>query len=473
MIRRHDMTLRGRLIHCAAVFWTLVFLHSSALAASAEQMAAEAGGASIFWWPTNSTDSNSVQDSAVVSSNTAALPQAAGTNPAPASLAQSTDTNSPPPVEDKVLERYRSRLAGARNLVTTRQFNLAETALVRLLAENVPDEIRQTALLNLGSVVQSENDLPRAQSIFTQFFDRWPGDVRVPEVLLRQGGIFRQMGLNNLALPKYYSVMTAALSLKNDQFAYYQRLVLQAQLEIAETHYQTGKFAEAADFYSRLLKHATDDTVDRPQIQFRLIRSLITIGRNEEASGQALDFLGHYPDADEEPEVRYYLAQSLKAAGQSGEALRQVLVFLREQKNKTKDRPEVWAYWQQRVGNEIANQLYKEGDYVKALEVYLDLSKLDAAPAWRLPVDYQIGITYERLLQPQKAIETYTQILARETALGTNASPGLKAVLDMSRWRIGFLEWQNQAQAATHSFASSSTAGSRSATNTSPETITQ
>lgn len=143
-----------------------------------------------------------------------------------------------------------------------------------------------------------------------------------------------------------------------------------------------------------------------------------------------------------------------------------MLIFLREQKDKTKDHPEVWAYWQQRVGNEIGNQLYKEGDYVNALEVYLDLAQIDPAPAWRLPVDYQVGITYERLLQPQKAVETYNEILTHETALCTNATPGLKGMLDMARWRIGFLAWQDKAETDIHSFAGSST-------NASMETITK
>jgi tetratricopeptide (TPR) repeat protein len=153
--------------------------------------------------------------------------------------------------------------------------------------------------------------------------------------------------------------------------------------------------------------------------------------------------------------------------------LRQVLIFLREQKDKTKDHPEVWAYWQQRVGNEIGNQLYKEGDYVNALEVYLDLAQIDPAPAWRLPVDYQVGITYERLLQPQKAVETYNEILTHETALCTNATPGLKGMLDMARWRIGFLAWQDKAETDIHPFAGSKKAGTGSATNASAETITQ
>jgi tetratricopeptide (TPR) repeat protein len=214
----------------------------------------------------------------------------------------------------------------------------------------------------------------------------------------------------------------------------------------------TGHFADAADFYARLLQKS-DPGLNRPQLQFRLVRSLAILQRNDEAVGAAQDFLSRYADSDEAPEVRYYLAESLKALGRNNEALQQVLLCLREQKSKTKNDPEVWAYWQQRVGNEIANQLFREGDYVKALEVYLNLAQLDSSAAWQVPVDYQLGMTYEKLLQPQKAIEAYNEILARETETGTNATPGLKAVFDMARWRVGFIKWQTNAEALDHSLA--------------------
>ena len=346
------------------------------------------------------------------------------------------------------LKDDRDQLAKAQNLVNTRQMALAEPVLIALLAEKVPDEVRKPAMFLLATAVEGENDLPRAQSILAQYLDRWQGDPRTPEILLRQGQIFRQMGLNNLALGKFYGVMTVALSLRSDQMDYYRSLVLSAQIEIAETHYLMGQFSDAADFYSRLLKQ-TDTALNRPLAQFRLVRSLQMINRTQEAIGAAQDFLARYPDDPQEPEVRYYLAQALKAGGQNGEALRQVLFFLQEEKSKTKSQPEVWAYWQQRVGNEIANELYKEGDYVKALDVYLSLQKLDPSPAWQIPVQYQVGITYEHLLQPAKALDTYNDILSHEAAIGTNAGPSLQAIFEMAHWRANFLSWQSKAQDAT------------------------
>jgi len=362
---------------------------------------------------------------------------------------------------------FAAKLATARLLQKSRQFGKAEALFVGLLAADVPEPVQKAALLELGAVVRDENDLPRAQTIYSQYLSRWPGDIHIPEVLLRQGQIFRQMGLTDLALGKFYSVMTSALSLKNDQFAYYQRLVLQTQIEIAETQYLTGHYADAADFYSRLLA-SQDPNLPRPQMQFRLIRSLAVIGHNEQAVSQAEDFLARYPDADSTPEVRYYFAEALKALGRNNEALQQVLQCLREQKIKTKNHPEVWAYWQQRVGNEIGNQLYREGDYVKALEIYINLAKLDSSPSWQIPVYYQMATTYEQLMQPQKAVETYGAILARETEVGTNMTPSLQAVFDMARWRQNFVKWQGKAVSLEQSFAKATSASGGSETNSTP-----
>jgi tetratricopeptide (TPR) repeat protein len=325
-----------------------------------------------------------------------------------------------------------------------RQPASAEPILVELLTDGTPETIQQAALLELSTAAQDENDLVRAQQIDAQFVSKWSGDRRIPEIYLRQGQLFRQMGLNSLALAKFYSVMTTALALKNDQLDYYQRLVLEAQMEIAETHYQSGHFADAADFFSRLLKQ-NNPALNRPEIQFRLVRSLQATGNYSETAAQAHDFLSRFPDSPNEPEVRFCLAQALKEMGQNNESLQQVLTLLKEQKPQAKDHPEVWGYWQQRTGNEIANQLYREGDYPKALDVYLSLEQLDRSPTWQLPVGYQVGMTYERLLQPQMAMQSYSNIVSREPELGTNASPGLKTILEMARWRIQFIQWQNHA----------------------------
>lgn len=338
----------------------------------------------------------------------------------------------------------RATLEDARHLRLMRQPSTAEPILVNLLSGSTPEVIQQSALLELALVAEDLNNPVRAEQIYAQFVARWSGDRRTPEVYLKQGKLFRQMGLNSLAFAKFYSVMTAALAVKNDQLDYYQKLVLDAQMEIAETHYQSGRFAEAADFFSRLLKQ-NNPAINYAETQFRLIRSLQASGNQTEAAAQATDFLNRFPNSPNQPEVRFCLAVALKDLGRNSESLQQVLALLKEEQGRSKEHPEVWAYWQQRTGNEIANQLYRDGDYPKALDIYLRLEQLDRSAAWQLPLKYQVGMTYERLLQPQMAIQSYSNIVSRQTDLGTNASPGLKAMVDMAKWRIDFLKWQGNA----------------------------
>jgi tetratricopeptide (TPR) repeat protein len=109
--------------------------------------------------------------------------------------------------------------------------------------------------------------------------------------------------------------------------------------------------------------------------------------------------------------------------------------------------PETWAYWQRRAGNEIANQLYKEGDYLDALEIYLSLAELDKSAAWQAPVWYQAGLVYEQLHQWQKATDTYTRILDRQKELNdAGTPPALASLLEMARWRRDYIAWMQKAK---------------------------
>jgi tetratricopeptide (TPR) repeat protein len=347
--------------------------------------------------------------------------------------------------QSELVEQRKAQLEMARHYRHIRMPREAEPILIDLLSESSPESIKQQALIELAMAARDGGELPKAQQIYAQYLSRWSNDLLIPEILLRQGQLFRDMGLYNLAFAKFYAVMTSSLVLKNDKLDYYQRLVLSAQTEIAETHFQLGKYAEAADFFSRLLKQA-NPALNRPAAQYRLIRSLSTLERSDETVVQGQDFLAHYPESPEQPEVRFRVALALKRLGRNGESLQQVLSLLQEQKERTKEHPELWAYWQQQAGNEIGNQLYREGDYVRALSIYQALAQLDAQPAWQLPVGYQIALTYEKLSQPEKALQSYQAILQQEPALGTNAPPGTKALFEMAKWRADFVKWQAKAE---------------------------
>jgi tetratricopeptide (TPR) repeat protein len=338
---------------------------------------------------------------------------------------------------------YQIQLELARRQRLEKSSAQAVKIFLWLLESDASEEIKKTALLELALVAQQENELPKAQFFFHRYLQLYPKDASVPEILLRQGLLYRQMGAPVLALSKFYGVMSSALALQLDRLAPYQRLVSQAQTEIADTYYLQGKHEEAIEFFKRLLKLDSPD-LNKPKIHFKLVRSLDFLGKHVEAIAQAQDFLKRYPDAEEEAEMRFLLATSLKQLGRSNDALEQVALLLQSQRAAAKQSPETWVYWQQRTGNELANQLYREGDYIHALEVYLDLAQLNSSPSWQVPIWYQVGLVFERLQQPRKASEYYARILERDRELAANAGVGLKAILDMAKWRKSYLDWQSQ-----------------------------
>jgi tetratricopeptide (TPR) repeat protein len=332
---------------------------------------------------------------------------------------------------------------------------LAAQTLINILETNAGPEFKRKALFELALATQDNNDFVKAQQVYAQYLQRYPEDPSAPEVLLRQGLLFRQMGVNTLAISKFYSVMSTALKLRLDNMDYYKNLVLHAQTEIADTYYFQGQFVESSDFYTRLLK-ADSPSLNKQQIEFKLIRSLSYL-TNQEQTLQTISrsqkFLERFPDCPDVPEVRFILASTYKTVGRNSDALKQVLLLLQSQQENARSNPELWVYWQRKAGNQIANQLYKEADYLDALQIYQNLAALDPAPAWQAPALYQVGLVYEQLQQWQRASDTYSQILARRTELtGSNAPPSLSSLCDMAQWRKDYIVWLQKARAAQLEF---------------------
>ena len=160
-------------------------------------------------------------------------------------------------------------------------------------------------------------------------------------------------------------------------------------------------------------------------------------------------------------------AQALRKLGRMRESLEQVFLLLDVQQAAAEKTPENWLYWRQRIGNGIANQLYQEGDYLNSLLLYSRLAELDPSPGWQLPAWYQTALIYERLQQPQNAAERYDAILAREKELaGAAYTPGLRAVIDMTKWRREHLLWQSREESAMQSLKLNSLRRPASGTNT-------
>jgi tetratricopeptide (TPR) repeat protein len=329
---------------------------------------------------------------------------------------------------------------------------MAIKILTSILETNAPTEFKRKALMDLALATQDNNESVKAQQIYAQYRSLFPEDPSIPEVLLREGLLYRQMGVNTLAISKFYAVMSTALKLELRDISYYKALVLQAQTEIAETYYEDGQYEQAADFYSRILKTESGKT-DREPLEFKLIRSLTYLTNQAETIVRAQRFLEEYPVCGDIPQVRFILASAYKEVGRNQDAMKQVLLLMQSQRENLSKAPEVWVYWQRRAGNEIANQLFKEGDFVDALQIYQCLVELDPSITWQAPVWYQIGLVYEQLQQWQKATDTYSQITGRQKELtGTNSPPSLASLCEMAQWRKDYIAWKEQAGAANREF---------------------
>ena len=241
------------------------------------------------------TDTKSSLSNAPAKDSTAAAAPAingetnsSDTAPEPGMLA-TPSVALPLPVDH--LREFQLQLELARTGRREKNYKMASEMLVTLLETNAPPELKRPALFELALINQDENQPVKAQQIFSQYVQTYPEDPTVPEVLLRQGLLYRQMGVNTLAISKFYAVMSTALKLKLEDIDYYKRLVLQAQAEIADTFYLEGRYDEASDFFTRLLKSGPSD-LNKSETQFKLIRSLYCLTNNTGDHRQRPTFSG-------------------------------------------------------------------------------------------------------------------------------------------------------------------------------------
>src|ERR1043165_758223 len=104
-------------------------------------------------------------------------------------------------------EELRAKIDLVRTLRFQKSFELAEKQAGELVIDENPAEIRRLAMLELAYVAQDAGELPKAQVILGEYVRRHQKDPSLPEVCLRQGLIYRQMGAQQQALVKFYQVM--------------------------------------------------------------------------------------------------------------------------------------------------------------------------------------------------------------------------------------------------------------------------
>lgn len=263
----------------------------------------------------------------------------------------------------------------------------------------------------------------------------------MPDALLELGRTLRDMGAPRLAIARFYNVINSTLKLPTQSgFEHYQLLAKTAQFEVAETHFQSGDFAEANKFFSRLRMLDLAPT-DQARAHFKAAYSLHLASDFEGAVTGLRSYIDQWPDDENIPEARHLLAITLRSLNRSQEALVATLELLRSEQSRSAADAKRWSYWQRRTGNQLANEFFQGGDIINALAIYHGLAALSEDPAWRVPVAYQIALCYERLSDPERACKTYHSIL--DTA-GANPTPDIADIARMATARIAYVEWRTK-----------------------------
>ncbi|HTO03138.1 MAG TPA: tetratricopeptide repeat protein [Opitutus sp.] len=318
-------------------------------------------------------------------------------------------------------------------------FAAAEIAYRQVLRGEAPLEHTKAALLGLARMHRKKGELTKAAAIYERYLKDFPSDERVPDALLELGRTLRDMGAPRLAIARFYNVINSTLKLPTHSgFEHYQLLAKTAQFEVAETHFQSGDFAEANKFFSRLRMLDLAPT-DRARAHFKAAYSLHLANDFEGAVTGLRSYIDQWPEDENIPEARHLLAITLRSLNRSQEALVATLELLRSEQSRSAADGKRWSYWQRRTGNQLANEFFQSGDILNALAIYHGLAALSDDPAWRVPVAYQIALCYERLSDPERACKTYHTIL--DTA-GANPTPDIADVARMANARLAYVEWR-------------------------------
>ena len=320
---------------------------------------------------------------------------------------------------------------------------LAESTYNKLLDLDVPDVEKKTALIQMAGVFEKNQIYSKAIAVYEKIVKLFPLDPKSPEILLKLGRIYRETGAYQMAISKFYSVLNTTLKIDRKDFESYKLLTQQAQFEIAETYFVADDYQQADKFFS-LLKRLNLSREDKARVEFKSIYCHYILNDYPTVIISARKYIETYPETKEVPECRYVLASALRRMNRTQEATDEVLALLRNEKPKEKSDPKNWVYWQKKTGNQIANDLYQQTEFVKALTIYQALAKLDTAQEWQLPVVYQIGLCFERLRLLPRSLEAYhfiTDECKKSQAAGGTLPNSIETLRQMAEWRSDQVAW--------------------------------
>jgi TolA-binding protein len=337
----------------------------------------------------------------------------------------------------------------AREAADEEKWPLADHFLGLLGGVDAPDTAKKSAFRGLAEDYEKKHQLARAIAVYEKMIEIYGNDSDTPELIFRVGLLYRESGVDKLAVARFFTVLNSALKFGAKDLAGYRALAQRAQWEIAETFFQAGDVKKAHKYYE-LLSRLDLPATEKARVQFRIAHCHLLENDVAAAIAAAETFLKTFPDAQYAAECRYLLASALRSQGRSSEAFEAVLALLRQEDERKEMAPEKWIYWKKKAGSEFANFYYQQGDTLSALTIFQSIARLSEEPDWQWPVIYQMGLCFERLRHAGRAAEAYKYIIdGAKKAGGGNAqlSDTLRTLLDMANWRASQLAWSGDATA--------------------------
>lgn len=348
--------------------------------------------------------------------------------------------------------RGESLINQARVALKIQDVQKAEELFLKALNFKITDTQRRDILLELGIVYEKMNLSSKLAIVYERFLKSYPDDPVRPQIYIRLGRLYRDIGAYDQAIARFYNVLNISLNINTEQMTLYRYLTLKAQLEIADTYFIIGDYEKSIKLFSRL-EQLDLNQEERERLKFKTAYSFYYLENYPSVMKELEGFLNQYPNSKLAPEAHFILANTYKILNRNNDAVKEVMELIRYDKMQTPELKATWLYWKRKAANDLANDFYEKKDFMSALKIYQAMTPISSTPEWQWPIIYQIGLCFERLQMYPKAKEAYTLIINNTEWKDKKfeMTDALKDIKETAAWRLEHLNWVNDTEAQVNS----------------------
>lgn len=322
-----------------------------------------------------------------------------------------------------------------------RNYDDAEKFYFKVLNHGeISEDERRGIFLEMVDLYKKQHNEIKMIAIYESYLELYPQDPAVPMIHVAAGDLYRELGSFHLAKEHYYRVINLAMNIDNSKIDEYRKNSVIAKIRIAETFLMVGDYDGAANKFGDLKKLDYLPPEEHASAMFQVGFLQQKMGRDPKAIALLTEFIETYPRDSRVPEAHFLIAESYRSMDQSEKAVQEIFTLLSKSHKRARIDEGVWVFWKKRAGNQIANSLYKDGDFHNALRLYQGITKLDSTPDWQWEVIYQIGLCFERLSLYDKAKEAYGWIVKGEAdgepVPKEEITQRSKELQEMAQWRL-------------------------------------